>query len=110
MFGEGFYLSREFMDRCEAAYIAPRTDVTDPLLSPLQAKDLSGLAPAYVVTAGFDPLRDEGEAFARRVDDDGGDMVLERHPGMIHGFLNMVGVSDSARAAVDGVVQRLRDL
>jgi acetyl esterase len=110
MFGEGFYLSREFMDRCEAAYVAPGTDVTDPLLSPLQAKDLSGLAPAYVVTAGFDPLRDEGEAFARRVADDGGDAVLLRHPGLIHGFFNMVGVSDSARAAVDGVVQRLRDL
>jgi acetyl esterase len=109
-FGEGFYLSREFMDRCEAAYIAPGTDVTDPLLSPLQAKDLSGLAPAYVVTAGFDPLRDEGEAFAQRVSDDGGAVVLDRHPGLIHGFFNMVGVSDSARSAVGGVVQRLRDL
>jgi acetyl esterase len=109
-FGEGFYLSREFMDRCEAAYIAPGTDTSDPLLSPLQAKDLSGLAPAYVVTAGFDPLRDEGEAFARRVADDGGGVELRRHAGLIHGFLNMVGVSESARAAVGELVLRLRDL
>ena len=110
MFGEGFYLSKEFMDRCEVAYVEPGTDTTDPLLSPLQAKDLSGLPPALVVTAGFDPLRDEGEAFARRVSDDGGRVVLSRHAGLIHGFFNMVGVSTSARRAVDEVVMRLRDL
>jgi epsilon-lactone hydrolase len=110
MFGEGFYLSTEFMDRCEAAYVADGADPTDPLLSPLQAKDLSGLAPAYVATAGFDPLRDEGEAFARRVGDDGGTVALTRHPGMIHCFFNMVGVSRSARAAVDDLVLQLRDL
>ena len=109
-FGEGFYLSTEFMDRCEAAYVSEGADPTDPLLSPLQAKDLSGLAPAYVATAGFDPLRDEGEAFARRVGDDGGIVQLTRHPGLIHGFFNMVGVSRSARAAVDDLVLRLRDL
>jgi epsilon-lactone hydrolase len=110
MFGEGFYLSTVFMDRCEAAYMPDGADTTDPLLSPLQAKDLSGLAPAYVVTAGFDPLRDEGEAFARRIADDGGIVQLKRHAGLIHGFFNMVGVSRSARAAVDDVVVRLRDL
>jgi acetyl esterase len=110
MFGEGFYLSREFMDRCEAAYVAAGTDTSDPLLSPLQAKDLSGLAPAYVVTAGFDPLRDEGEAFARRVADDGGVVQLRRESGLIHGFFNMVGVSAAARAAVGELVLRLRDL
>jgi acetyl esterase len=110
MFGEGFYLSTEFMDRCEAAYVSEGADPTDPLLSPLQAKDLSGLAPAYVATAGFDPLRDEGEAFARRIGDDGGTVALTRHPGLIHGFFNMVGVSRSARAAVDELVLQLRDL
>ena len=110
MFGQGFYLSTEFMDRCEAAYLPDGADTTDPLLSPLQAKDLSGLAPAYVVTAGFDPLRDEGEAFARRIADDGGIVQLQRHAGLIHGFFNMVGVSRSARAAVADVVNRLRDL
>jgi acetyl esterase len=110
MFGQGFYLSKEFMDRCEAAYVPPGADTTDPLLSPLQAKDLSGLPPAYVVTAGFDPLRDEGEAFARRIADDGGVVELKRHAGLIHGFFNMVGVSGSARSAVGEVVARLRDL
>jgi acetyl esterase len=110
MFGEGFYLSKEFMDRCEAAYVAPGTDTAGAQLSPLQAKDLSGLAPAYVVTAGFDPLRDEGEAFARRIADDGGTVELHRHSGLIHGFFNMVGVSGSARAAVHEMVLRLRDV
>jgi acetyl esterase len=62
------------------------------------------------VTAGFDPLRDEGEAFARRVADDGGVVELIRHAGLIHGFFNMVGVSRSARAAVAELVLRLRDL
>ncbi|MPZ62605.1 MAG: alpha/beta hydrolase fold domain-containing protein [Propionibacteriales bacterium] len=110
LFGEGFWLTRGFMDRCEALYVDPSVQLTDPRLSPLQARDLSGLASAYVVTAGFDPLRDEGEAYADRLAEHRGEVEKRRHPGLIHGFLNMVGASGSARAAVDEIADRLRRL
>ncbi len=107
-YAEGFYMTKAMIDRCRAAYLPDGADLTDPFLSPLQAKDLSGLAPAYVATAGFDPLRDEGEAYARRLSDDGVQVEMTRHPGLIHGFVNMVGVSSAARSAVDGIVAQLR--
>ena len=66
----------------------------------LRAEDLSGLPPAYVVTAGFDPLRDEGEAYAERMREAGVPVALRRHPGLIHGFANLTAVSPSARAAM----------
>lgn len=107
-YGEGFWLSTKFIDRCRAAYVLPTADPANPLLSPLQAKDLADLAPAYVVTAGFDPLRDEGEAYARRLGDEGVQVEMKRYPGLIHGFANMVGASSAARAAVLEVAERMR--
>lgn len=107
-YGEGFWLTERFIDRCRAAYLLPESDPADPLLSPLQTKDLAGLAPAYVVTAGFDPLRDEGEAYARRLADDGVTVELHRRAALIHGFANMVGISSSARVAMREVVAQLR--
>jgi acetyl esterase len=107
-YGEGYWLTSSFIDRCRVAYVVPGTDPADPLLSPLQAKDLEGVAPAYVATAGFDALRDEGEAYARRLADEGVQVEMRRHPGLIHGFVNMVGVSKAARAAMLEVVAQLR--
>ncbi|HET7325834.1 MAG TPA: alpha/beta hydrolase [Nocardioidaceae bacterium] len=107
-YGEGFWLTEEFITRCRAAYLQPETDPSDPLLSPLQTKDLAGLAPAYVETAGFDPLRDEGAAYARRLADDGVTVELHRRAGLIHGYATMVGISSSARAAMRAVAAHLR--
>ncbi|MFC4787350.1 alpha/beta hydrolase [Nocardioides sp. MAHUQ-72] len=107
-FAEGFYLTRDFMDLATANYVPPGVDPRDPRLSPLYADLPAGLAPAYVVTAGFDPLRDEGEAYARKLADAGVDVELKRFPDQIHGFFNIVGTARSSRAANAEIAARLK--
>ncbi|MGZ4459705.1 MAG: alpha/beta hydrolase [Nocardioidaceae bacterium] len=107
-FGQGFYLTSEFIDLADRSYIPAGVDKRDPLVSVLFTEKVpDGLAPAFVVTAGFDPLRDEGEAYARLLADNGAEVRLKRYPGFIHGFLNMVGVGRSARAGVAEIAVRL---
>jgi acetyl esterase/lipase len=101
LFGEGFLLTDSEMDWFEDNYLGPaRTHASDPRASPLLAGDLSGLAPAYVVTAGFDPLRDEGEAYTWALREAGTPATLRRFPGFIHGFVNGAGISRTARDAL----------
>ena len=99
-FGEGFMLTRADMDWFERHYLPPGADRDDPRVALLGAPDLSGLPPAYVATAGFDPLRDEGEAFAARLREAGVPVALRRHPGLIHTFLNLTAICPAAREAV----------
>ena len=107
LFGQNFYLTREFMDRALDQYVPDADQRSDPPVSPLLADLPDGLAPAYVVTAGFDPLRDEGEAYARKLADAGVKVELRRFPDQIHGFLNVVGVGRTARAACAEVAARV---
>jgi acetyl esterase len=72
----------------------------DPSASPLRAATLAGVAPATVITAEFDPLRDEGEAYARRLERDGVPVTLTRYDGMFHGFFGMGAAIARARDAV----------
>ena len=97
LFERGFYLTREFMAQADRCY-AEGVPSDDPRLSPLHAELPVGLAPALVCTAGFDPLRDEGEAYADRLRAAGTDVELTRYDGQIHGFFNIVGVGRSSRA------------
>jgi acetyl esterase len=108
-FAERFLLTRGEIEYFHAQY-AGRTGVPrrDPRLSPVCATDLSGVAPALVVTAAFDPLRDEGEAYAAALRAAGTKATLRRMPGVVHGFVNMMGVSPSSRAAVLVVAAELR--
>jgi acetyl esterase len=99
-FAKGFLLAKADMDWFERHYLPPGADHTDPRVSVLRAEDLSGLPPAYVATAGFDPLRDEGEAYAERMREAGVEVTLRRHPGLIHGFANLTAISPTARAAM----------
>jgi acetyl esterase/lipase len=108
LFREGFLLTKADMDEWQHHYLPPGTDAADPRASILLAPDLSGLPPAYVATAGFDPLRDEGEAYALRMRAAGVQVALRRHPGLIHGFANMTAFSRSSRGAMLEVAGALR--
>ena len=93
-FGEGFYLTADFMDRAETLYLAgadPRDPRASVLCADLTPKLVKHLAPGYLVTAGFDPLRDEGEAYAEKLQEAGVRLEYRLAAGEIHGFANMVG-------------------
>jgi acetyl esterase len=101
LFADGFLLTDSEMEWFETNYLgSERTNAADPRVSPLLAEDLSGLAPAFVVTAAFDPLRDEGEEYAKALRDAGTPATLRRFPQLIHGFINTAGVSRRARHAL----------
>ncbi len=100
-FAHGYYLTEAFTDLGRASYLPDEAAWTDPVASPLLADLPAGLAPAFVATAGFDPLRDEGEAYADRLEASGVPVERRRFEGQVHGFLNVVGVGRSARACVD---------
>lgn len=102
-FGEGYLLTTSMRQFFEDAYLPPGTDLTDWRVSPLLARSHGGLAPAFVVTAGFDPLRDEGEAYAEALEAAGVATTLRRYEGMLHGFIGWFGISDVAATAVDDV-------
>jgi acetyl esterase len=101
LFGEGFLLTTSEIDWFDDNYLGTgREAARDPRVSPLYAEDLSGLAPAIVATAAFDPLRDEAEAYAAALREAGTGVVLRRFPGFIHAFINLTGVSAGCRDAV----------
>jgi acetyl esterase len=88
-FAEGYFLTKDLMDWFWKAYVPAGTDLADLRLSPLLAKDFKGLPPAFVLTAGYDPLRDEGRAYADRLIDAGIKTTYVNYPGTIHGFFSL---------------------
>jgi acetyl esterase len=107
LFAEGFYLTRAFMEVSNRRY-ARATPDDEPRLAPLHADLPPGLARALVYTAGFDPLRDEGEAYAERLRAAGASVDLTRFEDQIHGFFNIVGVGRTSRAANLQIARELR--
>ena len=92
LFAQGFFLTSEEMDWYRDQYFASAEERSDPRASPILADDLAGLPPAHVVTAGFDPLRDEGEDYAARLRDAGVPVTMRRERDLVHGFINAVGL------------------
>jgi acetyl esterase len=108
IFAEGFLLTKGDMEWFEAHYIPDGCEESDPRISMMRAGDLAGLPPAYVATAGFDPLRDEGETYAERMREAGTPVALRRYAGLIHGFASLTAISPSSRAAMLEVAGALR--
>jgi acetyl esterase len=100
LFANGFLLTRADMDYFEATYLPSGSDIDDPRVSVLRTPELGGLPPAYVATAGFDPLRDEGEAYALAMREAGVRVALRRHPGLVHSFANQTAIGRTARGAM----------
>jgi acetyl esterase len=89
LFADGYFLTQDLMDWFWKAYVPAGVALTDLRLSPLLAEDVSGLPPAFVLTAGFDPLRDEARAYADRLIDAGVKTTYVNYPGTIHGFFSL---------------------
>ncbi len=87
--GEGYFLTQALMDWFWQHYVPADTDLSDLRLSPLLAKDFAGLPPAYVLTAGYDPLKDEGHAYAEKLRQAGVKVTYANFPGTLHGFFSM---------------------
>ena len=105
---EGYFLTRGAMQWFTGHYVASADLMRHPEVSPLLATNLAGLPPALVITAEFDPLRDEGEAYAGRLEQAGVPVTISRYPGMIHGFISMSGVLTGGRQAIQEAAEFVR--
>ncbi len=95
---DGYFLTREDMDWFSNHYLRSEANKKDPLASPMLAADLSRLPPALIITAEYDPLRDEGETYGRKLKEAGVPTIVSRYEGMIHGFFGFpFDVSKRAR-------------
>jgi acetyl esterase len=106
--GDGYFLTRATMEWSWSTY-AP-SDRGNPLVSPSAAEHVADLPRTLIVSAEFDPLRDEASAFAHRIAADGGQVEVRTYPGMIHGFFSMPGTFDAAREAIAAAAATLRQL
>lgn len=107
-FREGFILGSDSIAWYLENYLADPKEAVDPRVSPVLAADVSGLPPALVLTAGFDPLRDEGALYAERMRAAGGDVEAVCSEGSMHGFLNTAGALDESARLVAFAAGRLR--
>jgi acetyl esterase len=108
-FADGYFLTRATIEWMLGHYCPKGTDLADPRLSPLRAPDVAGLPPAHIHTAEFDPLRDEGAAYAARLEQAGVSVRITCHAGMIHHFYGMAGAIPQARAALREIAGALGD-
>jgi acetyl esterase/lipase len=111
-YADAYPLSRPIMDWFMGHYMGPEADPTNVRLSPIKEADLTGLAPAIVITAGFDPLVDQGECYAHRLKDAGVPVIYRCYDGLAHGFTAFTGAvpaSDTACREIAGFVRQAYD-
>lgn len=107
---EGYFLTRDLMRWFWDHYVPDERQRGDYRASPLLAEDLSGLPPALIQTAEYDPLRDEGEAYGRRLAAAGVPATVQRRAGLIHGYVGMGQALEAARQALDEAVSWIRQI
>ena len=107
-FSEGYLLTRRSIEWVRRTYLRDERDAADWRASPLRARDFSNLPPAYVITAGFDPLLDEGRAYVDRLTLAGVPVTYECFEGQVHGFIVMGGAIAAAHHAVYRIGQAIR--
>ncbi|MBT8766116.1 alpha/beta hydrolase [Metapseudomonas boanensis] len=107
-FAEGYFLTREMMQWFWRQYLSRAEQADEALASPLRAEDLEGQPPTTLLSAEYDPLRDEGEAFAQRLREAGVATRLQRCDGMIHGFISMAAFVQQAQQALESAAADLR--
>ncbi len=108
-YADAFPLDRATMDWFMGHYMGPQDDPADPRLSPIREENLAGLAPAVVVTAGFDPLGDQGEAYAKRLRDAGTPVVYRCYDSLAHGFTAFTGAIPCAQWACREIAGLVRE-
>ena len=101
-------LTRDLMKWFWNHFIEDQSQANDPYVAPLRAENLSDLPPALIVTAEYDPLRDEGQAYGKRLQEAGVKVTLSRYPGMTHAFIRMTSRLDQANEALDEIADTLR--
>ena len=106
-FGRGYLLARRGVQWSWNQYLGAPEDAVNPLVHLLHA-DLAGLPTTSVVTAEFDPLRDEGEALAERLRAAGVEVVARRYTGMVHGFAGLPQITPVATQAIDAIADDIR--
>jgi acetyl esterase len=108
-FGEGIWLSTQNVHWYRQHYLQNLEQAATPMVSPLLAEDLSGVPPALVITAEFDVLRDEGELYAKRLQEEGISVQYTRYQGMLHDFVILPGLFDRAKEAIDEICLALKN-
>ncbi|GIT61500.1 MAG: hypothetical protein Ct9H300mP20_13270 [Gammaproteobacteria bacterium] len=106
---DGFFLTKDAMFWFRKHYLNAVEEMHDPLVSPLLASDLSNLPPAIVSTAGFDPLRDEGDEYANKLISSGVKVFHQENDGFIHGFANMSYIP-KVPEALDEICTNLKEM
>jgi len=108
-YADAYPLSRPTMEWFMGHYLGPDADPADPRVSPIRCEDLAGLAPALVITAGFDPLVDQGEAYAKRLRDAGVPVVYRCYDSLAHAFTAFTGVVPAADIACREIAGLVRE-